>query len=71
MTRTLYIFSFVFEFGNTSEVNNKSSNLHQESKTLKDSGRSSKMMSLCQWPIVLTGAQEQYEHVPIVGMNGG
>ena len=58
----------MFEFGNLSELNNKSTNLHQESKILKDSGHSSKMMSSCQWPIVLTSAQEQYEHIPIVGM---
>ena len=38
---------------------------------MKDSGRSSKMMSSCQWPIVLTSAQEHYEYIPIVGMKGG
>ena len=70
-TRILYVLSFMFEFGNPSKVNNKSSSLHQESKTLKDSGCHSKMMSLCQWSIVLTSAQENYEHIPIVGMKGG
>ena len=61
----------MFEFDNPSKVNNKSSNLYQKSKTLKESGHNSKMMSLCQWSIVLTSAQEHYEHIPIVGMKGG
>ena len=61
----------MFEFGNPSKVNNKSSNLHQKSKTLKESGHNSEMMSSCQWSIVLTSAQEHYEHIPSVGMKGG
>ena len=61
----------MFEFDNPSKVNNKSSNLHQKSKTLKESGHNSEMMSSCQWSIVLTSAQEHYEHIPIVGMKDG
>ena len=38
---------------------------------MKDSGCHSKMMSSCQWLIVLASAQEQYEHIPIVDMKGG
>ena len=60
----------MFEFDNPSKVNNKSSNLYQKSKTLKESGHNSKMMSLCQWSIVLTSAQEQY-NIPIMGMKDG
>ena len=34
-------------------LNNKGPNFAQESKTLKDSGRGSKIMSSCNWPIDL------------------
>ena len=42
-TRILFVFPFTFTFCNPK--------LAQESKTLKDSGHSSKMMSSCKWPI--------------------
>lgn len=50
-TRILFVFSLVFKFGNPDTLNNNSPNLHKKAKTMKDSGRSSKMMSSCKWSI--------------------
>ena len=46
-TRILFVFPFIFKFGNPSEV----SIFAQESKPLMDSGHSNKMTSSCKWPI--------------------
>ena len=44
-------FSLIFNFGNPDTLNNNIPNLHKKAKTMKDSGRSSKMMSSCKWSI--------------------
>ena len=44
-TRHLFAFPFIFKFGNPSEVGKAKALFTQESKTLKDSGRSSEMTS--------------------------
>ena len=46
-TRILFVCPFIFKFSNPSEE----PKFAQESKPLKDSGRSSKMTSSCKWPI--------------------
>ena len=45
--------AYIFKFGNPREVEiTKALICTQESKTMKDSGRSSNMTSSCKWPIV-------------------
>ena len=47
-TRILFVFSLIFTFSDPDTLNNNSPNLHKKAKTMKDSGRSSKMMSSCK-----------------------